>query len=77
MTDQQTQHIWDPRHHAVKTALLRQRELLHDLTIENDAAIAAWDALDDDRIEIARRGLAQARAALSRNASAPLTAVDG
>lgn len=58
------QHLWDPRHQAVKRSLLRQRELLHELTIEIDAAIAAWDALDDDRIEIARRGLADARASL-------------
>jgi hypothetical protein len=62
--DQQTQHTWDPRHQALRRALLRQRDLLHELTIENDAAIAAWDALDDDRLEIARRGVAQARAAL-------------
>lgn len=62
--DQHSQHISDGRHQAVRRALLRERELLVELVAENDAAIAAWDALDDDRIEIARRGIAQARAAL-------------
>lgn len=34
----------------VRAALLRERDLLHALTEVNDAAIAAWNAKDDERL---------------------------
>lgn len=55
----------DPRVRNVRAALIRLRDAHMRELDELDAAIAAWDALDDDRIETAQRGIADARSALA------------
>lgn len=53
---------------AVRRNLLDVRAFLDLATAANDAAIAAWDAHDDDRRTIGIRGVERARLALGRRA---------